>query len=215
MSKSYNKKNHNENQAEVNLQGALDRFSSLVESVQEAVRVYVDSHKPKRFYKQPLFWTALIVFSGFLGVMMSWQQQIITEKAETIRKEIAAIEEVKERENIAIVAARILILNQNVECPIDDRTKLIKMRQERSNSLIQIAAYDSGYIMNNSAADIAVIQIISKIYDISLSGICEIQGEGFDAELRKYQHIVDSNLRKKIRNKRRELIKLNSTLLGF
>ncbi len=218
-----NNDNKDINKITQKLDGLDHHFSKLTESFKRiadvAENLSDDCLKTlikRPFYKQPSFWTAFIAVSGLIGLLLTSQQQIKAMKANNIRKEIAAIQSFKVKENRAITKSRVLIINQTIDCPVSNNTTLKTMKKARNSALVDITAYGSGLnISENNEAKKNLDAIIGTIYSLKLHEICKINANTFDNKLHGLQVHLNTLVNKSLKRKKTKLYHLENGFIAL
>lgn len=186
----------------------LNRMVEVVETVSENCMKRVIN---RPFFMQPSFWTAFIAVSGLIGLLLTWQQQVKVMRSGNIQKQISIIENFQAKENRAITKARILIINQTLDCPFSNAKKIKEMEKARNRSIINIITFSSNIkVTGNAKAKKILTELIQKIYFLKPNKICEINANKFDDQLRLQQIQLNKILVGEIEIKKRKLNELES-----
>ncbi len=148
----------------------------------------------------------IAIVVSLLGIYTAWKEQVIAMQTQQIIDVINQIETFKQQENKAITVARMTLLNQQLECPITDKEQLIKMHQQRNNTLVEIAINDSGLQLQNAKKIRSILQNITQIiFSINTGAICKLQVDTFDEKLRQLQTSYNMVVNQAITSKEHQL----------
>ena len=211
MSDVENNNTPDDKQESEELAKALD---SIATSLSEAANTYAEQNEKQPLLKRKSFWSMMIFLSGFLGLIVSWQQQIQAVEIASINKSIQEINQFKSAETKAISKARVTIINQTLDCPVTDKAKLVAMHQARNRTLGLITSATSGLsIPNTKEINQITHDIIGKIYDIKTDQICSINGDDFDNELLQLNIKLNDIINKEIKIKQKDINRINGGLI--
>ncbi len=174
----------------------VDRIANTLEKFSLRME---ESYIKRRFYKHPSFWAAIIAFTGFFGFLFTWWEQLAQINANSIEKQILIIRNYQSDLNRSITSARILIINQSLDCPITDPKKKIELKKLRNLAAGDIVTNTANlrFSVSREVQSYAA-GIVQNIYTMSSDQLCKINIEENDAFLKKTQNQINSIINKKI-----------------
>ena len=188
-------------------------FEKIADTGHAVADTFVAAKKKERFYKQRYFWSLLVFLSGCMGLIMTWQQQIKVMRVNEIKGEINKLVSEKRNEVTSIVKSRVVLLNSALNCPIKNRSELIKIKKNINNSLVNVIY--NGSPLTTSRTTIKARQMIKKvileIYNLKPSELCNINTEKFDHHLLIEQRELEKYFDIRIRQKQIELQKVQNS----
>ena len=199
------------------MKNKLDKLSSISSSlkkiddaVKKSTSNYLSKNRKKPLLKQKSTWSILVFLSGFIGLIVSWQQQIKTIEVDTINSNITQIIKFKDSLNKSITDARINFVNQYISCPISSRDSLVKMQQERNRFTWAILSHDSDMQIKESLQIKKVMKnIIWSMYNIKGNKICDLNINNYDKKIKGYNTDIDNILNYEIRRDQNLIEKIN------
>lgn len=146
-------------------------------------KVTIKSDKVSFWKKIQYICAYLAVILSLVGAFMNWNKEIVAAEISEIQTHKNEKVKLQQEFNKAILDVRVVILNQNILCKLQDRTSE-ELRVERINSLKKVAVLNST-IRNTYGAPTSMIvsNFVSRVYDIR--DVCALDAEENDYELQK------------------------------
>jgi len=185
-------------------------FEKMSNAIHQFTEVYRENTHRLPFWKTKSFWSLVVVVTslsvGFSSLYYTGKDAVSLLQAYSIEKQIERIQKFKTFENKAILKARVMVINQNLLCPIKDTQQLKKMKIERNKSLINIMAYYSGLnVKEDNMIRETLKKIVVSIYNVGVQQICPLNATKFDGKLQKSLIKFDNILNKIISTREKKL----------
>lgn len=169
-------------------------------------KVTIKSDKVSFWKKIQYICAYLAVILSLVGAFMNWNKEIVAAEISEIQAHKNEKVKLQQEFNKAILDARVVILNQNTLCKIQDRTSE-ELEVERLNSLKKVIVLNSTIRnMYGVQASMIVSSLVSNIYDIS--DVCALDAKENDYQLQTLFQQVNRTISASIVKDDKEINKL-------